>query len=327
MARIGSASSAVALLLAASTARAGSQLLFLEAQGVAGYSSAGDKAIYYSMDPDAEMQKPSVGVDYLRKLSGEGGDWGSVAFQGRLALVVDDGIEKVEPQVYNAWLKVKTPLTDVWVGHNRPAIGLGSYFDSHALLLPTLAMQGFGYDRDWGIGTYRDFRRGNLQVSATTGSGMPVYFHGNYLLAARAGYGVLNEDNYTVGVSAGCGDTLETMGYKLHDSDPKRAAVAGVDAAFLWNRFEHRADLLTGEWLGEDATAVMYRLGIRLDAEERVKVEAQPTYWTGGHTDWQMAGGVSWRLTADLTFRAMYEYSHDADDHRVIGQLYYYRNI
>jgi len=38
-----------------------SHLLYFEAQGVAGYSSQKDRAIYYSMNPDGEMQKNSVG--------------------------------------------------------------------------------------------------------------------------------------------------------------------------------------------------------------------------------------------------------------------------
>lgn len=315
-------------MLASEAARAGNQLLYLETQGVAGYSSAGKKAIFYSMDPDAEMQKPSVGFDYLGRLSGRNGDWGSVAFQGRLALVVDDGIEEVEPQAYNAWLKLKSPLTDLWVGHNRPALGLSSYFDSHALLLPTLPMQGLGYDRDWGVGTYRDFRRGNLQLSATTGSGMPAHFKGNYLLAARAGYGVLNEDNFTIGLSAAGGETLDTMGYTLHHDSPRRAGLVGADLAFLRNRLEHRFDVLGGTWLGEDTTAAMYRLGVLLDPEGRLKIEAQPTYWDAeDEDDWQAAACVSWRVTADLTFRTMYEYDHATDDHRVIGQLYHYKRL
>ena len=72
---------------------------------------------------------------------------------------------KLEPQVYNAYLKVKTPGPYVWVGHNRPAFGLSSYFDSHGLLLRTLAIQGFGYDRDWGVGMYKDFSWGDIAAS------------------------------------------------------------------------------------------------------------------------------------------------------------------
>lgn len=318
---------ALALLLSGSSrAHGDTSLLYFEAQGIGGYSSLQSKGIYYSMNPDAEMQKPGLGLDYLRRFSGETGDWGSLGFQGRWAVsVYEDGGKKAEPQVYNAWFKVKTPWTDAWIGHNRPALGLGSYFDSHPLILRTLPIQGFGYDRDWGIGTYRDFSRGNLQFSATTGTGMPVYFKGNYLLAARAAYGVLNEENFTIGLSAGYGRTLDTMGYLLRDPDPRRMRLVGTDFAFLRDNLEHRFDLFYGDWLGQETIATMYRLGVLFGPDQRLKIEAQPTYWRTASENWLMSLCFSALVSADLTFRTMYEFNHVDDDHRVIAQLYYYK--
>ena len=315
----------IALVLAAiAPAHGDNHLLYFEAQGIAGYSSSQGKPIYSSMDRDAEMQKPSLGFDYLQRFSGETGDWGSFGLQTRLALVVDEDVERVEPQVYNAWFKVKTPLSDVWIGHNRPALGLGSNFDSHALLLRTLPIQGFGYDRDWGVGTNRDFSWGNLQLSATTGTGMPVYLKGNYLLAGRLAYGVLNEDNYTLGLSAGYGKTLDTNGYKLRDPDPRAMGLLGTDFTFLRNNLEHRFDIFAGEWLGADTVAVMYRLGFLFGPEHRMKIEAQPTYWRSGGENWLLSACFSALVTPELTFRTMYEYNHNEDDHRTVAQLYYY---
>ncbi len=314
-----------ATLAASTTAFGDSHLLYFEAQGIAGYSSRQDKPIYYSMNPDAEMQKSSIGFDYLHRFSGESGDWGSFGLQGRLALsVYENGAKRIEPQAYNAWFKVKTSLSDVWIGHNRPALGLGSYFDSHPLILRTLPIQGFGYDRDWGIGTYRDFSWGNVQLSATTGTGMPIYFKGNYLLAARIAYGVLNEDNYTLGISAGYGRTLDTMGYKLRNSEPRDMRLGGADFAFLRNNLEHRFDLFAGKWLEQDTVALMYRLGFLFGPEQRMKIEVQPTYWRSGGENWLLSACFSALITSDLTFRTMYEYNHAEDDHRAIVQLYYY---
>ncbi len=313
-----------AWLAGAASALEETHLLYLEAQGLAGYSSYLDKPIFYSMNPEAEMQKPSVGFDYLGRLSGARGDWGALGLQGRLALIADTTIERVQPQLYNAWFKVKTPWTDAWIGHNRPALGLGSYFDSHALLLRTLSVQGFGYDRDWGIGVTRDLAWGNLQFSATTGSGMPLYFRGNFMLAGRVGYGVLNEDNFTVGLSLGGGQTLDTMGYELREPDPLSMGLAQIDIAFLRDNLEHRLELLSGEWLGDTTSVAMYRLGILLDAEGRTKLEAQPTCWTSGADNWQFEACVSRQLTSDLTFRTMYEYDHNDRDQRVVLQLYFY---
>ncbi len=313
------------MVVLASPAHGDNHLLYFEAQGIAGYSSQQEKAIYYSMNPDAEMQKPSVGFDYLQRFSGATGDWGSFGLQARLALsVFGDGVIKAEPQAYNAWFKVKTPLSDLWIGHNRPALGLGSYFDSHPLILRTLPIQGFGYDRDWGVGSYRDLSWGNLQFSATTGTGMPVYARGNYLLAGRIAYGVLNEDNYSLGLSAGYGRTLDTMGYQLRAPDPLPLKLAGTDFAFLRDNLEHRVDILAGEWLGVDTVAAMYRLGYLFGPEQRMKIELQPTYWRSGSENWLISLCVSAVATPELTVRTMYEYNRNDDDHRAIAQLYYY---
>lgn len=317
------------LVFCSGAAWAGSHLLFLEAQGIAGWDFREEQALFYSMNRNAEMQKPSLGFDYLQKFSGEGGDVASLALQSRLAVVADqDRYEHLEGQVYNAWLKVKTPLTDVWVGHNRPALGLGSYFDSHGLLLRTLQIQGFGYDRDWGIGTYRDLSRGNVAFSLTSGSGMPAYVDkGNYLAAGRISVGVLNEDNWNIGISGGIGRTLDTMGYQLLEKDPKKAVLYGVDATFLHNNLEHRFDVLHGIWLGEKTTAAMYRLSILLGSEGWFRIEAQPMWWKTAGEDYLLSSCISAQVTSNFTVRVMHEYDHRSRDNRAILQLYLYMPV
>lgn len=321
-----------AFLCLASPVGAADQLLFFEAQGIAGYSSQLGKPIYYSMNPDAEMQKPSLGFDYLKRFAGESGDWGTFALQFRAALTVD-GIDKAnsvqwEPQVYNAYFKVKTPGPYVWVGHNRPAFGIGSYFDSHGLLLRTLPIQGFGYDRDWGGGLYKDFSWGDIAASLTTGSGMPVYAKGNSMGAARISYGVLSQSNYNIGVSMGYGKTLDTMGYELRDSKPQEMKLAGLDFTLLRNRFEHRFDVLAGKWLDQDTYALMYRLGFNVDPEGRLKIEAQPTYWKfGDEKNFLMSLCFSSQITSNLTIRLAPSYESNTRDKRIVMQLYYYRPI
>jgi len=317
------------LLFLTGTAHAADHLLYFEAQGIIGYSSEVRKPIYYSMNQDAEMQKPSVGFDYLKRFSGESGDWATFALQGRLALTKgDDDSYKAQPQVYNAYFKVRTPGPYIWIGHNRPAFGLSSYFDSHGLLLRTLAIQGFGYDRDWGIGLYRDFSWGDISASVTTGSGMPIYLKGNYMTAARVSYGVLSQDNFNAGFSLGYGQTLDTMGYKLRDPEPGQMSLAGADLTVLRNNFEHRFDLLAGKWLGNDTYALFYRFGVNLFPEGQLKIEAQPTYWkTGDEKNYQLSLCLSSLVTSNLTVRLDYTYDHNARDNRGLMQLYYYMPI
>ncbi|MDD5711370.1 MAG: hypothetical protein PHY31_01280 [Smithellaceae bacterium] len=283
------------------------------------------------------MQKPSLGFDYLKRISSESGDFATLALQGRVALTEDINDEeeetiqnkyKLEPQVYNAYAKFKTPWTYLWIGHNRPAISLGSYFDSHGLILRTLAIQGFGYDRDWGVGFYRDFSWGDFAASATTGTGMPVYFKGNFMTAARISYGVLSQENFNIGLSFGYGDTLDTMGYELRNDEPQRMTLGGVDVAFLRDIFENRFDLLAGKWLGEDTFAVSDRVSANLDPEGLLKLEFQPTYWKFGEEgNYQLALCASSQVTSNLTVRLSYTYDRNADDNIFILQLYYYRPI
>jgi hypothetical protein len=318
------------LLSLAPAATASDHLLYFEAQGIIGYSSQQDKAIYYSMNPDAEMQKPSLGFDYIQRFSGETGDWATFALQARLALTVDSEKEekKLEGQIYNAYFRVRTPGPYVWVGHNRPAFGLSSYFDSHGLILRTLAIQGFGYDRDWGFGIQKDFSWGDVLASLTTGSGMPVYFNGNYMAAGRISFGVLSRDNITLGFSLGYGNTLDTMGYDLRDPEPRQMSLGAMDLTLLRDYFEHRFDLYAGQWLGQETYALFYRFGVNLDQEGRLKIEAQPTYWKfGNEENFQMNVCVSALATSDLTVRLGYTYDNLNSDHRFILQLYYYRPV
>jgi len=308
------------------SAIAADYLLYLEAQGIAGYESKADDVVYYSHMPEEAMQKPSLGFDFLKRFSGESGDFGAFALQFRLAY--DDLDNDLQPQVYNAYFKYKAGWSDLWAGHNRPALGLSSYFDTHALLLPTLPINGFGFDRDWGAGSYKEFDWGNLSLSVTTGSGMPVRFEGNYLAAARVSRGFLTQDNYNAGLSVSYGETLAVMGYEVMDDEPKETALGGVDASYLWDLFEIRGEVLTGEIRDESATAVFLRGGVNLLEEGRLKLEAQPVYLrTGGRDNYQLAGGLSYQLTGDIAVRTMYQYDDDTADHRVVLQVYLYRRI
>lgn len=310
----------------AGSALAADYLLYLEAQGVAGYSSQTDDVGYYSHMPEEAMQKPSLGFDFLKRFSGESGDFGAAALQFRLAY--DDFDNDLQPQVYNAYFKYKAGWSDLWVGHNRPALGLSSYFDTHALLLPTLPMNGFGFDRDWGAGSYKDFDWGNVSLSVTTGTGMPVRFEGNYLAAARISKGILNQDNYNAGLSVSYGETLAVMGYEVMDDDPEETALGGADASYLWDIFEIRGEVMAGEIRDESATAVFLRGGMNLLEEGRLKLEAQPVYLkTGGRDNYQLAAGLSYQLTGDIALRTMYQYDDDMEDHRVVAQVYLYKGI
>jgi len=339
------------LVFFATTAQAANDLLYFEGQEIFGYSSELGRTVSYSRHPDAEMQKPSLGIDYLQRFSGESGDFATVALQFRLAatrlieqstyqydpamprIFQQDGF-KAEPQIYNAYLKLKTPWTYVWLGHNRPAFGIATSLDSHGLLLLTNEMR-FGYDRDWGVGANKDFSWGDVSYSWTSGTGMPLYqgsqelpFTSHYMNAARISYGVLSRDNFNVGFSAGSGMTLNTIGYQLMSVKPLPMRLAGTDLTILRDNFEHRFDLLYGQWLDKDTSAVSYRFGINLDQEGRFKIETQPMYWKFGQEEnYQVALCFSILATSTLTIRTEYLYDHLLADNRFLLQLYYYSPI
>jgi len=303
------------------------RLAYFEVQAIGGYSAVDQKVLFYSMSPMDVMQKPGLGFDILQRFSGSASDWGLLAIQTHLAYD-QEGENKIEPQLYNAYLKIKAGFADIWLGHDRPAFGLSSYFDNHSLLLQTLSMNGFAYDRDWGLGLNRDLSWGDAAISLTSGSGMPLYFKGNYQFSARASRGVLSQDNYNAGFSASYGKPIETMGYHLMDDRPSEKYYFGADATWLWNNFENRFEGIAERSAGQNIYGVFWRNTINLAAENRLKLEFQPTYLNYlTSDDLQLAAGLSYQITGDLTMRSMYNYDRFSDDHRVVLQLYWYHKI
>ena len=248
---------------------------------------------------------------------------GRAALQFRLAY--DEDRNKIEPQVYSAYFRGKTKLADILVGANRIAFGLASYWDNHAALMPALPMHGFGFERDWGMGIARDLANGDVSFSLTTGSGMALEGRGNWLASARYSLGVLGSDNYNLGFSLLFGKALDTVGYEVRDGRPEDTSLLGLDFAANHENIEHKAELDFGEKDAGSAFAVLYRLGINLMDEGRLKLEGQYVYTRlgqgGGHA---VATGASYRLSADLGARLMYEWRRDMDEHRIVLQLYYY---
>jgi hypothetical protein len=313
--------------LAAAGLRAQSTLFYLELQAVGAYSTSSRAFELYSLMPDDVMQKPSLGFDFVKRFSGKSRDIGVLAVQARLAYD-QKGEHKLEPQLFNAFFRLKAGFADIWAGHSRPALGLSYALDNHALLLPAPAMLGYGFDRDWGVGLERDFSWGNAAASLTTGSGMPLYFKGNFLAAARVSKGVLARDNYSFGLSLAHGNILETMGYMLVEPEPFSWSAASVDATYLWRNLENRAEILLGRRDGAVMFLLFWRSGLSLLEEGRLKLEAQPVLMSrGGDWDYALGSGLTYLLNADLAGRFMVLYDHGRRDARFVVQLYYYKGL
>lgn len=318
---------AFSLALLAAPAGAAQSLLYFEGQAVGGYSSMEKSAVWHSMSAADPMQKTSAGFDLLSKFSGEAGDAGTLALQGRLAWD-KDAPDRLEPQLYNAYYRFRTPYAYFWAGHNRAAAGLESYFDTHGALLQTLPMYGYGFDRDWGAGGNRDFGWGGAAFSFTAGSGMRLSAPGTGVASGRLFSGTLNDDNYSAGVYAASGRTQGVAGYRVTDPAVKPYSAVGADGALLWDRWELRADLRAGNARGARYLAGLGRLGLNLLDENRLKLEAQAVYSGMARMEgWALAAGASYALTAELTWRAMFERDEVMRDTRFVGQLYYYLPI
>lgn len=294
---------------------ADSSLLYNEAQFIIGLSSNTNGPIFYSQNQDDAMQKPSLGIDYLRRISGDLGDKALLALQMRLALNIQGNKSNLEPQVYNAYIKAKNPISDVWIGHSRFAYGLGSYFDSHGLLLMTLGMNDFGFDRDWGGGLAHDTNWGDIALSMTTGSGMSLIVSSKYLTSGRVSFGVLNRDNFNFGISKAAGNILQTTEIDF----------TGFDLAGFYENYEIRAENTSGTKNQEPYNSFLIRGGIKLFDEDRLKLELQHTGISQGtQLDRILSAGVSYVYTGDLAFRAMVQNNLPIQDTKVIFQCYYY---
>jgi hypothetical protein len=304
-----------------------SSLFFLELQAVGAYSTASRAFELFSLMPGDVMQKPSIGFDFVQRISGKSRDYGVLAVQARLAYN-QEGEHRLQPQLYNAFFRYEAGFADIWAGHSRPALGLSYVLDSHALLLPAPAMLGYGFDRDWGVGLERDFGWGSAAASLTTGSGMPLYFKGNFLAAARVSKGILVRDNYSLGLSLAHGNILETLGYTLVDPEPFSWSAASFDAAYMWRNLENKAEILFGRRAGSGMFLLFWRSGMALLDEARLKVEVQPVLMrSAGAWDYSLGSGLTYLLNADLAGRFMVLYDHGRRDARFVVQVYYYKRL
>ncbi|MCR4397148.1 MAG: hypothetical protein NUW07_10530, partial [Candidatus Saccharicenans sp.] len=87
------------------------------------------------------MQKNGLGLETLIRFYRQKSDLGYASFQVRV--VYDEHQDRpVQLQLFNALVRFKTGIADLWIGHSKPALGLNYNLDNHALLLPDASMLG-----------------------------------------------------------------------------------------------------------------------------------------------------------------------------------------
>lgn len=314
-----------------------SSLLYFESQGIYGYRSDTEKNITYSFMADDAMQKPSIGFDWLKRFYNSERDVAVASVQFRLATNNADKTP-IEPQLYNAWLKYKANIGDITIGHLKPASGLSFVLDNHSMLLPDMTMYYITYDRDWGGLYSKDTSWGNVSASVTNASGMRFYNKdGNYMMAMRTSYGVLNDDNFTVGATLQKGVNLVAMGYHFHKTPDSPEGklhpllLAGIDGQVRYNNLESSVDIYAGEFLYADTYSILWRNGVNLMSEDKLKLEGQGIWrqFEGKHYV-NYSAGATFKLTSDLAIRAMYDWQDRTagkDYYKIIGQIYYYKQL
>jgi hypothetical protein len=157
---------------------------------------------------------------------------------------------------------------------------------------------------------------------------MPLEFDGNYLLSARASYGVLSRDNYNIGFSSSYGKPIENIGYERIMPDPVKTFLVGTDFTYLWNNFENRFEAVAGEKEDENTYAFLWRIGVNFLEEDRLKLEFQPVYRNlAGDWNYELNGGVTYKLTSDIALRSVYTYDAEMNDNRVVFQIYWYYKL
>jgi hypothetical protein len=160
---------------------------------------------------------------------------------------------------------------------------------------------------------------------------------GNYLLAGRAAYGVLAEDNYSLGATIQKGLNLVAMGYHFHQlpgaDQPKlhHQQAIGIDASARLYNLETAVDTYYGEFLGTQAYSLLWRNGINILPEEKLKVEGQGIWRLFENVHYvDYSAGVTLKLTPDLAIRAMYDWqdkTNGEEVYKLIGQIYYYKQL
>lgn len=316
----------ITLLFSISVLSANSGILTFEAQGVGNYS--GDEWNWYSHHLHDAMQKPSIGFDWLHRAGSGTRDWGYLSLQSRLAYD-ESAPDKLRLQVYNAFLNYKSTYFDAWAGHNKTALGVNSYFDNHALLMPDNTMSGLNYDRDWGIGLKLNRQMPEVNLSFSTGSGMPLYIGDNYLLAGRIAYGDFAKDDLSLGLSAGTGKTLHSMGYiVMHNKQPLNYETVGIDFAKRHYNWVLMTDTLYGKYNNKSAYSSLFRLSGSFLQEERLMAEAQVNYARLlGKSTRTFSTGLSYKLNADISLRGLYEFEDVNNTHKTILQVYYQKAL
>jgi hypothetical protein len=323
----------VALVPAAAFAQ-GSSIFSAEVSAIGGYSDPDG----WTMD-GAGSQTNSIGFEYLRKFSGDRGDFLTFDLQTRLSY--DPSRPDDEPwavEIHNAWVEHKLGLgSNVRAGHFEPAYGLERALDTHGTLLQTLIGEDVGFKHDWGVGYRGILGALDLEASAQLGSGMGIERKdGSFLATSR----VSNPPGagFQYGVSALYGRVLESMGMRtipkpMFAPEAVTKARVGVDARWDAGPVLLAGELTAGRDGDERVLGALLQVGWPVPALNALTLETQGRYWSRGAGGDESSLGVSasFRVSQGWTLRAAafrgLTGAPDDEPTRVVFHAYYYGGL
>lgn len=290
----------------------------------------------------------SIGIENFRKFSGDYGDWLTTDIQLRLAYNSDNIIsdktigtgdpekDSIDIEAHNAYgrFKLLYGKADIWVGHYEPAFGQEPQMDTYSTHLQTIAMKNIGFKMDWGAGVRGVFTGWDYHLTSTLGSGMGIYFKGNYLLAGRLGFGETALTDYNLGLSALYGNVVNTSaGRRLVSEDLTVKKRIGVDAAYLYRSFDIKGEVDYGTDSDKNIMGTWLRVSYILPEYQKLHVEVQQENWVYNLSenegyDSTITTGLSYKLNGAIHLRLYYardlHLNSGSLDNRIMVQYYYY---
>ena len=317
-----------------STAEAGEDLFYKEANLVGGYSRVDH---WVGKSP---AQRNSVGFEYYRKFSNDYGDFLTLDLQVRTSYDPSQnrhyawGVE-----FHNAYLEYKLGLgRKVRVGHFDPAYGLEPIVDTHGTLFQTLAMIDIGFKKDWGVAYFDQIGPFDIQAMGSLGSGMGIRFiEDNFLVTGRIGWPATR--SFQAGLSLLAGNTLESKqmrtipNAKLVSRESTTKKRLGVDGMYEWRSYKFKGETSIGWNESHGVLGVLGEVDYTVPGLQNLELQLQGRFFNeelsyAGASEITLGAGFSYKITSKLWFRAAYFgdlHSYERKrDHEILFQLYYF---
>lgn len=311
----------------------GDSLFYKELNLIGGYSEE-DEWI-----GKGQTLKNSLGFEYFKKFSNEGGDFLTADIQLRIAYDANEKFSNAWAiELHNAWLEYKLGLgKKIRAGHFTPAFGLETSVDTHGTLFQTLAGTNIGFKKDWGI-EYRGIVKSfDYEIAITTGSGMGIERKdGSYLLSARIGKSQIDEFQYGLSMLYGevlTSDKMKTFPKPNYLNETVLKKRLGVDVQYDFASFEFKSELAFGENDNNGILGLLLESNYIIPQIQQLKFTLQGQIWDNdldesNTSDITLGVGASYQLNDDITLRIAYFHDIEAyskeEDRAVLMQFYYF---